>query len=60
MRSFNTSDVILTMLGPLCDPIWTLTQSLIGTIEACETWFLRGMGKISWKQKMKNEVVLKN
>ena len=28
-------------------------------IEACEMWFLRRLGKISWKQKLKNEEVLK-
>ena len=28
-------------------------------IEACEMWLLRRMGKISWKQKTKNEDVLK-
>ena len=28
-------------------------------IEACEMWFIRRMGKISWKQKMRNEDVLK-
>ena len=39
---------------------WTLTKALMDKIEACEMWFLRRMGKISWKQKMKNEDVLKN
>ena len=33
---------------------------LMDKIEACEMWFLRHMGKTSWKQKMKNEHVLKN
>ena len=38
---------------------WTLTKALMDKIEACEMWFLRRMGKISWKQKLKNEEVLK-
>ena len=38
---------------------WTLTKSLMDKIEACEMWFLRRMGKVSWKEKMKNEDVLK-
>ena len=38
---------------------WTLTKALMDKIEACEMWFLRRMGKISWKQKMRNEDVLK-
>ena len=35
-------------------------KALMDKIEACEMWLLRRMGKISWKQKMKNEDVLKN
>ena len=38
---------------------WTLTKALIDKLEACEMWFLRRMGKISWKQKIRNEDVLK-
>ena len=38
---------------------WTLTKPLMDKIEACEMWFLRRMGKISWKQKVRNEDVLK-
>ena len=38
---------------------WTLTKSLKEKIEACEMWFLRRMGKVSWKEKMRNEDVLK-
>ena len=37
---------------------WTITKTLETKIEACEMWFIRRMGKISWKQKMTNEDVL--
>ena len=37
---------------------WTLTKVLCDKIEACEMFFLRRMGKISWKQKITNEQVL--
>ena len=37
---------------------WTLTKALTDKIEACEMWFFRRMGKISWKQKLTNEEVL--
>ena len=37
---------------------WTLTKVLCDKIEACEMFFLRRMGKISWKQKMTNAQVL--
>ena len=30
---------------------WTLKQALMDKIEACEIWFLRHMGKISWEHK---------
>ena len=38
---------------------WTLTKVLCDRLEACEMYFLRRMGKISWQQKVTNEQVLK-
>ena len=37
---------------------WTLTKVLCDKLEACEMFFLRRMGKISWKQKVTNDQVL--
>ena len=37
---------------------WTLTKPLIDKLEACEMWFFRRMGKISWKEKTTNQAVL--
>ena len=37
---------------------WTLTKVLRDKLEASEMWFLRRIGKISWKQKITNEQVL--
>ena len=38
---------------------WTLTKPLMEKIEACEMWFLRKMGNISYKQKITNDEVLR-
>ena len=38
---------------------WTLSKVLMDRIEACEMWFLRRMGKISYKDRITNEEVLK-
>ena len=38
---------------------WTLTAESIRTLERCEVWFLRRMLKISWKEKVHNEEVLR-
>ena len=40
------------------EPHKTPLMEMMDKIEACEMWFLRRMGKISWKQKMKNGDVL--
>ena len=37
---------------------WTLTKVLCDKLEACEMFFLRRIGKISWKQKISNAQVL--
>ena len=37
---------------------WTLSKPLIDRLEACEMWFLRKMGRISYKQRKTNEEVL--
>ena len=37
---------------------WTLSKGLSDKLEACEMFFLRRMGKISWKQKTSNDQVL--
>ena len=37
--------------------IWTLTKALIDKIEACERWFIKCLGKISCKQKIKSYVL---
>ena len=38
---------------------WTLTKPLMDRIEACEMWFMRKMGNISYKQRITNEEVLR-
>ena len=38
---------------------WTLSKALMDRIEACEMWFVRCMRKISYKQKIKSEDLLK-
>ena len=37
---------------------WTINKTMQNKLEACEMWFLRRMGKISWTQKLTNEKVL--
>ena len=38
---------------------WTLTEALEKKIEAFEMWCFRRMERVSWKQRMKNTIVLK-
>src|SRR6267154_300380 len=38
---------------------WTLLQGEIDRLQALEMWLWRGLEKISWSDKMKNEEVLK-
>src|SRR6267154_2586803 len=38
---------------------WTLLQDEINRLQALEMWLWRGLEKISWSDKMKNEEVLK-
>ena len=38
---------------------WILNQQQIKRLEATEMWFIRRMQKISWKEKMTNEQVLR-
>ena len=37
---------------------WTISKPMQNKLEACEMWFLRRIGKISWTEKLTNEKVL--
>src|SRR6267154_1575626 len=54
--------MIKVLVGPVvlygCET-WTLLQDEINRLQALEMWLWRGLEKISWSDKMKNEDVLK-
>ena len=58
-KSKTENDKLLYLLNsPYCCETWTLSKGLSDKLEACEMFFLRRMGKISWKQKTSNDQVL--
>ena len=38
---------------------WTINKNMQNKLEACEMWFLRRIGKISWTQKLTNVQILR-
>ena len=55
IRMLNCYVFSILTYGSEC---WTISQGMEKRIEAVEMWFLRRMMRISWSERMTNEVVL--